>query len=1014
MVRQFERNKNRTLSDAISVSLGLQEQDQGFSSSLEDNNHFFSKSFNPSNILSKSFNDSTTKKDSSLLPVSNSNINYLSTSIHPTETLHRRTAEISNQFNYESTDSNESGESDNIIFTQDDHHNIRNDEINHLSVISSQSSDNNNANEFTHLLQTPVHSITNYSSSNEESITYHSPIPTATTSTISSQSTLKYIKSFFSLKTLNYVPASILGLLLNILDALSYGMILFPITDSVFTNLGPTGISMFYISTIISQIVYSGGLSAFPSALGGEMIEIVPFFHTMALSIKTALDNNNTNDQIITTTIFCFVISSIITGLVFFGLGRFKLGKLVGFFPRHILIGCIGGVGYFLLVTGVEVTTRIKKLQYSPEFLFSMLTSPDTMGKLLLPISLSLLLNFLQKKFTYSLLLPSFYIVIFLAFHFFVAIIPSLDLNYLRETGWIFKMAISNEKWYSHYKYFNFSQCHWNLVLKQIPTMLALTFFGILHVPINVPALAMSLKMDKYDVDKELIAHGYSNLISGLFGSIQNYLVYTNSVLFIRAGADSPVAGFITAIFTGAILVAGPIIISFIPVCVVGSLIFLLGWELIDEALFDTWGKVTKFEYITIMIIVFTMGIFDFVLGILVGVLIACFSFLVDSTKLQTINGEFDGTVAKSTVCRDYVQTKFLNGVSEQIYVLKLQNVLFFGTIISIEEKIDRLLEISDKDDSKKRIKYLILDLKNINSDNIDYSAAEGFNRIKRFTKSKNIQLIISSIKNSDRIYKMFNNVDLLDDIELFNDMNGALEWCENELLFKYGELKKKAKSKRLPQSSDSKQVLYKQSSPNIGNSLLPINTPRNNQMMKVARSVFKNVEQPVQILSDNLKNNIPILELLILALKQYRPEIFSKDPLIRDTEIKFWSQLCKYFEKVQLPNQTPLKKTTNFFFLVESGALTMKLKLKHGDISETMSTRTCYGRILGKHFNEKMADTLTFTSEAESIIWLIDEDAFKKMRKENVELFTELTTLIVSIKDDRFRNLLNYALVSA
>ena len=39
-------------------------------------------------------------------------------------------------------------------------------------------------------------------------------------------------------------------------------------------------------------------------------------------------------------------------GITFFLLGAFKLGGLVGFFPRHILVGCIGGVGVFLIITG--------------------------------------------------------------------------------------------------------------------------------------------------------------------------------------------------------------------------------------------------------------------------------------------------------------------------------------------------------------------------------------------------------------------------------------------------------------------------------------------------------------------------------------------------------------------------------------------------------------------------------------------------------------------------------------
>lgn len=51
--------------------------------------------------------------------------------------------------------------------------------------------------------------------------------------------------------------------------------------------------------------------------------------------------------------------------------------------------------------------------------------------------------------------------------------------------------------------------------------MLALTFFGILHVPINIPALGLTTGEDNVDVDRELKAHGMSNAFSGLCGSVQ-------------------------------------------------------------------------------------------------------------------------------------------------------------------------------------------------------------------------------------------------------------------------------------------------------------------------------------------------------------------------------------------------------------------------------------------------------------------------------------------------------------
>ena len=41
----------------------------------------------------------------------------------------------------------------------------------------------------------------------------------------------------------------------------------------------------------------------------------------------------------------------------------------------------------------------------------------------------------------------------------------------------------------------------------------------------------MSLGEDNVKLDRELVAHGFSNLASGLVGSVPNYLCYVNTVL---------------------------------------------------------------------------------------------------------------------------------------------------------------------------------------------------------------------------------------------------------------------------------------------------------------------------------------------------------------------------------------------------------------------------------------------------------------------------------------------------
>jgi sulfate permease, SulP family len=54
-----------------------------------------------------------------------------------------------------------------------------------------------------------------------------------------------------------------------------------------------------------------------------------------------------------------------------------------------------------------------------------------------------------------------------------------------------------------------------------IPTMFALSFFGIIHVPINVPALGIAVQQEDVNINRELFGHGISNALSGLVGSIQ-------------------------------------------------------------------------------------------------------------------------------------------------------------------------------------------------------------------------------------------------------------------------------------------------------------------------------------------------------------------------------------------------------------------------------------------------------------------------------------------------------------
>merc|ERR1719491_101591 len=85
------------------------------------------------------------------------------------------------------------------------------------------------------------------------------------------------------------------------------------------------------------------------------MIENVPFYLELA---RIAIDEQGTGSAAVSTLFFLFGFSSVFVGLVFYLLGRLELGRIVYFFPSHVLVGCIGGIGAFICITSLEVSTN--------------------------------------------------------------------------------------------------------------------------------------------------------------------------------------------------------------------------------------------------------------------------------------------------------------------------------------------------------------------------------------------------------------------------------------------------------------------------------------------------------------------------------------------------------------------------------------------------------------------------------------------------------------------------------
>ncbi|KAF2156049.1 hypothetical protein K461DRAFT_87405 [Myriangium duriaei CBS 260.36] len=807
-----------------------------------------------------------------------------------------------------------------------------------------------------------------------------------------------------ALRPVYMVPAVFLGVLLNLLDALSYGIILFPLGEDIFSAMGPDGVSMFYVSCMVSQIVTSTG-SVFKGGVGSEMIEVVPFFHKMCYMIMAYMGTADP-EAVRATVIVSYAMSSILTGIVFFGLGAAKLGTLVNFFPHSILTGCIGGVGIFLFLTGIEVSARLDGNFQFDSVTFSTLVQPKSLMLWLPPLLLAITLLVIKRFYDRAWLVPAYYIAITVIFYIIVAAVPSIHLDPLREQGWIFESPAAGVPFYNFYSYYKFGKVDWSAIWETIPTQLALTFFGILHVPINVPNLALVVQEDNVKVNRELVLHGVSNTLSGCLGSIQNYLVFVNSALFINSGGDSRLAGYMLALATFGLWVAGPVVIGYVPVMVVGTLIYMLGIDLAMEALVATWGRLRKLEYLTIVCIAVVMGVYDFVVGIAVGIGLACLVYVVQTSQKSIVRAEFTGAVAESTVRRPFRQRQFLHRVGPQIRVVKLGGYCFFGSIVNVEKKVRAVIDAEAF--AAEPIRFLVLDFAHVTG--IDFSAAEAFTRMNRILHRRDVTLVLAGVSLSSEVGESLQMVGLfMDDEEaegaipapkVFETLNGALEFCENHLLTTLTEKQRAVLSS--PNKLDptpSLDIPASTSGPGLPG-MEAYASPRRDLLSRAATATMSSHPSPDASRWRNFKQPLPLL------LQTFQ-DFTSKNE-------DFWFPAIPYFERREIAQGTIVYHAgdeADGFYLLQSGILRADYELDQGGYHESIVGGTTCGEL---PFFSETSRTSTVVAEVDCVAWWLGREKWIEMQAQEPEVARELLKVGLKLSAERMGAITSYVLITA
>jgi CRP-like cAMP-binding protein/anti-anti-sigma regulatory factor len=280
---------------------------------------------------------------------------------------------------------------------------------------------------------------------------------------------------------------------------------------------------------------------------------------------------------------------------------------------------------------------------------------------------------------------------------------------------------------------------HTIVSIAPLRTALYRSKYSLMHVPINIPSLSISTHRE-VDMNKELVAHGYSNLLSGMFGGLQNYLCYSNSLLYFKCNGGGQVSGYLMSAVVAVMFWVGPSVVYFMPRVMPGCLLIQIGIDLTVEALYDSAGAFDIIEYSSIVAITVVMTFYGMTAGLGLGVLCAAFTFTLQaSAHVDPIHRSASGRTLRSSRWRTRRETGILEDRTGQIAVLQLKGHLFFGNATLIAAEVDKMLLHSYHNDD---VWFIILDFTLVVG--IDASAAETLLKIFKKCRDSNVRLCYS------------------------------------------------------------------------------------------------------------------------------------------------------------------------------------------------------------------------------------------------------------------------------
>lgn len=565
---------------------------------------------------------------------------------------------------------------------------------------------------------------------------------------------------------LTIATAGLISGVLTIAMACAFSALIFsgPLSGYVSTGITLILLGAFILGTVTALASSYPGTVARPHEIPAAIVAII------AASISGSMTLRASGGEIFATVVVAIFAASCATGIFFLVLGYLNAGNLIRFVPYPVIGGFLAGTG-LLLVKGAFGVMTDRALTMAN---ITYLASPELLIKWMPGLAFALVLFFVLRWRNHYLVMPVWLAVSFVLFYI-ITQAAGLTVADLRYQGWLIGSIEGNGP--RDLTLASFSRVEWGLVAQQTGKILTILILSCISLLLNASGLELVVRED-IDLNRELRATGLANLLSGFAGSTVGFHSLSLSALGYSMGAKSRMVGVISALLCGLIVFFGSAVLSYFPRAIMGGVLLFLGLTFLYEWLYQTWSRLPKTDYILIVFILVIIGMFGFLQGVAVGMLVAIVIFVVKYSHVSVVKHVLSGITYHSNVDRAPGQQDVLSEKGSSVYILKLQGFIFFGTANDLYDRIRKRAN-----NSASQLKFAVLDFRLVNG--VDSSAVNTFTKMRDQAGSAGYVLVFSQV--SDEALALFQRGGFdpgeTGSFRIFPYLDLAVEWCENEIL---------------------------------------------------------------------------------------------------------------------------------------------------------------------------------------------------------------------------------------